>query len=68
MGLILAMYEGWAFDTYFTQTVFKSLEINQVEPSNSNKTVQAKKIYELGPKLKNHDKLEYEGHNAPSQD
>ena len=53
MGLILAMYEGRAFDAYITQTVFKSLEINQVEPSNSNKMVQAKKIYELGPKLKN---------------
>jgi len=39
MGLILAMYEGPAFDMYFTQTVFKSLEINQVEPSKSDKTV-----------------------------
>ena len=53
MGLILAMNEGRAFYMYFTQTVFKSSEINQVEPSNSNKMVQAKKIYELGPKLKN---------------
>ena len=53
MGLILAMFEGWAFDTYFTQTVLKSLEINHVEPSMSDKIVQAKKIYELGPKLKN---------------
>ena len=68
MGLILAMYEGRTFDMYSTQTVFKSFEINQVEPSNSNKMVQAKKIYELGPKLKNHDKLEYKGHNASSQD
>ena len=49
MGLILAMYEGRAFDMYFTQTVFKSLEINQVEPSKSNKTVHAEKIFELGP-------------------
>ena len=53
MGLILAMYEGRAFDMYTTQTVFKSLEINQVEPSKSNRMVLVKKIYELGPKLKN---------------
>ena len=53
MGLILAMYEGQDFDTYFTQIVFKSSEIIKVEPSNSNKTVQAKKIYELGQKTEN---------------